>query len=396
MGKSVPVMSPITTKDRGSQLFTVSLHYLSQMSRLGLNIFHQFPVDTIKILIASGASLACQAFSLAALYLYLHALENNQAIFGFASRGSLALFAMVAIVTFILLNGYAFLTYRASTATFSLCRQYQNVGAQEAMSLASKLPHWFVADNAQHISVRHLKQLLAVDVHHRSRLARLLLQTIIPTARLIVCTVALLHMNPQFSALVMLVVGIPILRLYSVGQRVADTVTTREVASSSVFKQQQQLLDKSWKFKAPLSQREIDWEVTLGQPDSKYRQYFRRLRAKAYGVFLIDAANALGIMVLVLSLGFLVMSEQKENWSLWLTYLVALRYFLSSISSISQSVVRSTRFMRQAQRFTVFVSAANHAVQSLDSQNIPCPKNICEAFKGNVDPSMTDEEFDDD
>lgn len=389
-------MSPKAAKGRISRLVAASRGYLLQVSRLGTDIFQRFPVATIKILVAGGASLACQVFTVAALYIYLKALEGNEAIVGLASRDSPALFAVVAVVIFILLNGFAVLAYRANIATLSLCRQYQNMGTQEALSLAGKLPHWFLAINEQHISERHLRQLLAIDVHHRSRLARLLILSIIPAARLIVCTAALFYINPGFSALILIVVGIPILGLYSVGQRVADTITTRETPSASVFKQQRLLLDKSWKQKSPLLPREIDWEVTLGQPDSRYRLYFRRLRAKAQGVFLIDAANTLGIMVLVLSLGFMVMNEQQNNWSLWLTYMVALRYFLSSLRSISQSVIRSARFIRQSQRFTEFVSSATRAMHSPDPCAAPCPKHVCEAFKGNSASSTNGEDLDDD
>ncbi len=90
------------------------------------------------------------------------------------------------------------------------------------------------------------------------------------------------------------------------------------------------------------------------------------------------------------------MIGQKDSWSLWLTYLIALRYFLSSLRSISQSVIKSARFIRQAQRFKAFVSAADLAVHSPDPHAVPCPDHVLEAYQSNGDPPVSDAELDDD
>lgn len=396
MRMSVPGTGRRIGEGRLRHAIAASRRYFVSVGQLGRDIFRQFPADTIRILIANAASLACQVLAVAALFAYMRALESNELLFGLAPRSSLVLFAVVVIVTLFLFFGFAFLEYRSNVAILGLCRNYQNLGAQEALSLSSRLPHWFGSDGSQQISIRHLRQILSIDVNHRSRMARVLMLAIIPIFRLLLCAVALLYINPQFSALIFFVVGIPVAGLYTVGRKIADTMTTRETVSQSTFQEQQELLSNSWETRAHLLPGNIDWELTLGQPDSRHRLYFRRLEAKALGQLLISTANTLGIMVLVLSLGFWVLLEQGGNWSLWLTYLIALRYFLSSLNKVARSVIQSTRFNRQVRRFTEFVAAATLAVNSPDPGAITCPDHVVDAYKGDSSTSVVDDDFDED
>jgi hypothetical protein len=381
---------------RVRRAIAASRRYSLEVYKLGRDIFQRFPKEIIRILVAGSASLICQIVALAALYIYLRALENNTAVLGLASRESLLLFGVIAGLTLILLIAYSLLEYRVSTAILNLCRHYQSIGTGEALALASVLPHWFAGPAAQKVSTRHLRQILATDVYHRTRMTRVLLLALIPTARLVLCAGALLYINPQFSLVILFAVGIPVAGLYSVGRKVADTITIRESSSPAVFLQQRDLLERSWAQGAPLTTVDIDWETTLGLADSRYRQYFRRLRAKAFGTLLINTANTVGIMVLVSALGFWLINAQQGNWSLWLTYLVALRYFLSSVRSIAQSVISSTRFLRQTQRFTAFMAAATQAVHSGNPAAVPCPVSIAKAYQGDSKSVVDDDDDDDD
>jgi hypothetical protein len=370
--------------------------YLRQVYHLLLDVYHRFTADVVKILLASGASLTCQAVALLVLYAYLHALQHSGQLLGLASRDSALLFLLVAAATLLLLVTHALLEYRASSAILRLCRLYQSEGTQEAIAVCSALPQWFAEDDGSRISIRHLRQLLSIDVNHRSRLVRLVLMSIIPTARLVLCTAALFWLNPEFSAVLLVAAGLPVLGLYSVGRKVADSITIRETASPPPFPQQRQLLHDSWQQSTPLSPGKISWEVALGKPDSRYRQYFRRLRAKILGDFLINSANTVGIAVLVVALGLWMLQEQQGNWSLWLTYLVVLRYFLASLRSFAQLLVRSTRFLRQTQRFTEFMAAAKLAVAMPNPAVAPCPQHILSAYQGGSNKRGEGEDVEDD
>jgi len=371
-------------------------NYVLQLHLLARELFRDFAADTTRILVASGASLVCQSVALLALFSYLRALEHGAPLLGLPSRESPLLFTLVGAATALLLVGYAVLEYRANIAILSLCRRFQNRDTAEALALCSALPHWFAESDSTHISSRHLRQILSIDVNHRSRLARLFLLSIIPAARLLLCTLALIYLNPQFSAVIVLAVGIPVLGLYFVGRKVADTVTIRESGTEPVFPRQRHLLQESWQRHTPLEQTHITWETALGEPDSRYRQYFRRLRAKAQGGLLINTANTVGILVLVIALGLWVLWKQQGNWSLWVTYLVVLRYFLASMRSVAQLLVRSTRFLRQAQRFADFVAAARVAVRAPDPAVVPCPEQVAAAFKGKGGKSDNADDEDDD
>jgi hypothetical protein len=374
--------------------------FLRQVSRLTHDVFKRYSADVVKVLLASGASLGCQAVALLALYAYLRALQHNGHLLGLASRDSPLLFVLVAIATFLLLVGYSLLEYRANSAMLRLCRLYQSEETREALAVCSALPHWFAEEDDSRISVRHLRQLISVDINHRSRLTRILLSSIIPAARLVLCTAALVWINPVFSAVVLVAAGVPVLGLYSVGRKVADSITIRESGASPVFPQQRQMLDDSWREGVSLSPDNISWEVALGEPDSRYRQYFRRLQAKILGDFLINSAHTVGIMVLVIALGLWELRAPQGNWSLWLTYMVVLRYFLSSLRKFAQILVRSTRFLRQTQRFADFMEAAHLALSMPNPASMPCPQHVVSAYKGgNIkrdDSEDEDDEFDDD
>ncbi|HEY6131936.1 MAG TPA: hypothetical protein VIV27_07950, partial [Halioglobus sp.] len=220
--------------------------FIVQVYSLGKDIFHRFPSDAAGIFLSSAASLACQACALLALYAYLKALENNAAILGYPSRESLPLFAIVAIVTLVLLVGFSLLEYRTNLQILRLCRRYQNMGIAEALALSSQLPHWFAADNDHYISIRHLRQILSVDVSHRSRMVRVLLLAVVPAARMVLSAIVLLYLNPQFSILILFAVGLPVLGLYSVGRNIADTITVLETGSPPAFLKQRELLERNW------------------------------------------------------------------------------------------------------------------------------------------------------
>jgi ABC-type multidrug transport system fused ATPase/permease subunit len=364
--------------------FSSIWRYLALIHHLGRDLYRHFPQDTLRILVANAASLGCQILALAILFVYVGALEGNGALYGFASRTSMTLFAVVAISTVTLFFAFAWLEYRSNIAILALSRSYQNLGAQEALALASRLPHWFAAENGPQISSRHLRQILSIDVHHRSRMARILMRAAVPIVRLMISAAAIIYISPQFSVLILIIIGVPVAGLYWVGRRIADTISSREIATQQVYQEQARILSKSWKSGTHLLPEEIDWEATLGQPESRHRLYFKRLRAREFGKLLINTANTLGILVLVLSLGFWVINEQQGNWSSWLTYLVALRYFLSSLGRVAQSLVQSTRYNRQVRRFMDFVTAAKMAVKRADFPDVPCPESVVRAYQGDV------------
>lgn len=368
--------------------------YFSIVYQLGADIFGRFPAATLKILAASGASLVCQILALGLLFAYVRALESNELLYGFTPRTSASLFAIIASASVFLFLGFALLEYRSNIAILGLCRRYQNLGTQEALSLSSKLPHWFTPGNGVWISTGHLRKILSVDVHHRSRMSRIIMRAVIPAIRLVLSAIAVLYINLHFSVLIFLIIGVPIAGLYFVGRKIADTITSREMASQNVFQDQMSLLSKSWEGKTHISLEEVNWEMALGGANSRPRLYFRRLRAKVLGKLLINTANTLGIMVLILSLGFWMLQEPQSNWSLWLTYLIALRFFLSSLNRVAQAVIQSTRFNRQVRRFMAFHNAATWAVAQPDPLLIPCPDDIAASYRGSVDVGFDDDEED--
>lgn len=372
--------------------------YLRQVYRLLQDVRRRYPGSVVTIVLASAGSLACQATTLLALYAYLRALQHDTPLLGMAARDSLPLFLLVAAVTLLLLVAHSLLEYRAGSAILRLSRRYQSEGTSEALALASALPHWFAEGDARRISMAHLRQLLSVDVSHRSRLVRVALLSVIPAARLVLCTIALLWLNPVFSVVVVAAAGLPVLGIYAVGRKVADSITVREAGSPPVFPQQRRRLHDSWQRGLPLRPDELSWESTLGPEDSRFRQYYRRLQAKIQADFLVSSANTVGIAVLIIALGLWVLRAPEGNWSLWLTYLVVLRYFLSSLRNFVRLLVRSTRFLRQTQRFARFVAAAALAVAQPDPAAVKCPQPVAAAFKGDrkaLDDDDEDDDFDD-
>jgi ABC-type multidrug transport system fused ATPase/permease subunit len=226
-------------------------------------------------------------------------------------------------------------------------------------------------------------------------MARLLLRSVIPAVRVMLSAGAILYINLQFSLLIFVIIGIPIAGLYWVSKKIADTITSRESGSQPVFAQQLELLSTSWENKAHLLPGAIDQELALGQAGSRHRLYFKRLRAKTFGQLLMNTANTLGLMVLVLSLGFWILQEEQGNWSLWLTYLLALRYFFTSLNRVAQAVVQSARFNRQVRRFMEFLAAATLAANGPNPENTPCPDHVLHAYQGG-DTYSDDDDLDED
>lgn len=396
MQQTVPGAGPRTAKRRLSSALSTSRRFGLLLLAMARDICRRFPGGVIRILLAAGLSLACQAAVLLVLFKYMNALETQALLLGYPARTSVTLFVLVAGAVLLLFVGFSLMEYRANLAAINLSREYQNQGTGEALSLFSRLPHWFNEARDPHISVRHMRQILAIDVHHLSRMCRVLMLAIIPAARLLLCAFGLFYIDPQFSALIILAVGVPVAGLYSVGRRVADTITSREAQQPQLFQHQKQLLADTWAQEESFTAEQVDWEVTLGDSESRFRQYFRRLRAKAHGLFLVNVANGLGIMVLIMALGVGVLTGKQGEWSLWLTYLIALRYFLSSLSTVARTVVKSTRYIRQVERFSNLMAAAGLAAASADPAASPCPASVAAAYGGDGDTAILDDDDDED
>ena len=144
------------------------------------DLYRHYPREAFSILAGGAASLGCQIVALGLLFIYVDALEAGKILHGQDPRESVGLFITVACSIGILFFGYALLEYRSNLATLRLCRSYQDIGARDAILLASRLPHWFDENENASISRRHLRRLLSVDVHHRSRMARSLLRVVVP------------------------------------------------------------------------------------------------------------------------------------------------------------------------------------------------------------------------
>lgn len=395
MSRPVLGFGQVLVKNRLYRAIFASRRYYALVLGLGVDIFKKYPSRTIKIIVSSALSLAFQLLALGLLFRYVGALESNELFYGFTPRTSIGLFALVTVATAIFFFGFAALEYRANLAIIALCRRYQKQGVQEALAISSKLPHWFQDGSSDHISGRHLRQILSVDVSHRSRMARLLMRAFIPFVRLILSAAVVLYLNLQFSLLIFVVIGIPIAGLYLVGKRIADTITSRETGPQSAYREQSELLSRSWEAKTHIVPDEITRELALGGADSQQMLYYKRLRAKIFGQLLINAANTLGIMVLVLSLGYWMLQEGQTNWSVWLTYLIALRYFLSSLTRVAQAIIQSARFSRQVRRFTEFLAAGKVAAHSPDPLAVPCPPHVISAYRGNSNGVPDDDDFED-
>ncbi len=378
-----------------NQLANASREYLHLVNGLFKDILSRYTKDTVRILVASAASLGCQLLALAMLVTYLRALESNELLLGLTPRTSMTLFGMVAACTILLFLTFAVLEFKSNMAILHLCRRYQVLGAHQVMSIASKLPHWFKPEGPGQISMMHLRQILSVDVNHRSRMARILMRALIPTARLILSAAGILYISVEFSLLIFVVVGIPVGGLYWVGKRIADTVTARESEPSSAFQEQADMLANSWASGEHIDHPTSGEEAPPVWSDKANSRYFTRMEAKSLGQLLLNMANTLGIIVLVLSLGFWLLWEHQDNWSLWITYLVALRFFLTSLHRVGQSVVQTSKFGRQVRRLSEFLAAASSAVASTDPLAIPCPQKVASAYQGRSF-AREEDDFDDD
>lgn len=361
--------------------------HMFQLWRILHELFRNFPTDSIRAVVLGVASLGCQVLAFSVVFTYVSALESNRPLLEQDPRNSTVLFAGVALASLILFLGFTLLEYRSRAATLSLCRRYQDQQTRTALSLASQLPHWFAEDSPQHISTQRLRQIFSTDIHQRTRIAWLLMLSLIPIARLLLCTVILFTISWQFSLFILFAVGVPVLGLFGIGKRIADTITSREYSSHSIFEEQRDILERSWQTGKPLSAGEIPQTGTLGEDDSRYQLYFRRMQEKARGSLLINAAKMLGIMMLILLMGWWLLRAPQDNWSLWLTYLITLRYFLNSLGGVSLLAIRASRFSRQSMRFEGFLRAARLALESDQPMTRPCPEDVVRAYqKQNFNP----------
>ncbi|MFT7626346.1 MAG: ABC-type multidrug transport system fused ATPase/permease subunit [Myxococcota bacterium] len=305
-----------------------------------------------------GIAIACQLGGLFVLFRYATSLENPGnalARFGVDPRGSMALVAVVGLLVTCLLSAYAWLSYRAMTVALEVRAAHEELCMRRGLVYCSRLP------SAQFPQSTRLRTdgLLSTGAVREARAVARILDLLVRAVRqggsVVIFLVALIYVSPLLSLGVLLISGFGVARLYAVNRAQARMSYAADATLQAAAKERKGLM-KSASAEHPL---EADSPALEAAFEAGYsRQYVDRFleldRAKLRHTLWMELLAGLSIVLIVIASGVGIVSG---SWSLTrlLSYIVLLRYFLSSLRKVGKFFADVSAMYATVERYHTLV-----------------------------------------
>jgi len=316
-----------------------------------------------KTVMASGAGLLCQLAALGIVFAYAKALESDKTItllgYVFSARSSVTLLIAAALSGFLLLVMFAILDYVSTIDSIKLRRRYEEFCSKRVYVLTSRLPHPSSPKANRMLAEETLGNGVRKDARYCGRLLKFLLNAILPLGSIVVYTIALFYISVLFSSIIFLLLSISLIFLYKINTAAAQTSHLTERHASTASSEGRRLLRRTSESAAPINY--TDKAMTYIFSDGAVGRYldifFSRFVIKGKSRLTINILTAFSMLSVILFAGT-VLILGKWSWSIFIAYLVVLRYFLTSLGKIGSIMTQTSRIYPQIRRYYEFVSDA--------------------------------------
>ncbi len=324
-------------------------------------------------LLYSGAAILCQIGAFNILFGYANALEHDRSVSAFgmelATRSSALLLVAAAIGSFSLLSAYGYVVYHSGLRLIDWRREYEEFCQKRFVLLASQLPHPSMPTASRMLAEGTLERMARSGPRGCGRVLQLLLTMLLPAARLLACVVVMVFVSALFSLIVAALLAVGLLFLHRVNRAAAETSRAYAHHGPRAEATRRRLLERTWRSPAPIadSDRAANEALSGGEVASALDAYFRRYVHAEESALVINGLTAVALLTVALAGGTGVLSG-AWSWSVFLLYLLALRFFMTSLMQVGRGLTRASRFYPQVFEHYQMVTEAERATRSsLDS-----------------------------
>lgn len=313
--------------------------------------FLRFRRDFIMALALSGASLAIQFAALGIIYFYLRAVEREAPVriagWEFEPHSSLPLLLMTAAGVLVLFGGGTFLGYLGRIRALILGRSYEEFCSKRAIVLINSRP----TSSLELVGQRVIQG----DPRGCGRVARILINAVLPTLFVIVATLILIFLDPFVTLWLGLLVAFAAPFFYWTSVRGARFSQLMERTSARAMQAKRALVSEGAESRpATIDDPELERTFRRGPLKDNLDAFVGRRRA-------VDES---GLVAGVLMVAALVLILAQQGGQILLTgkglsslavYLLTLRLQLSNLSKTMRVLTSVNRFYPQIARHRRFV-----------------------------------------
>ncbi|RMH88589.1 MAG: hypothetical protein D6681_14715 [Calditrichaeota bacterium] len=347
-------------------------HLWGLLTWLGRDALWRFRKPVLTVVAGNAAGLFCEFAAYKVLFHYARAVEQDNLIeiMGITLWHPTSPQALIltAVATLVLLGLSGVFIYAAGKTTILLWRMYQEFCTERAYALVSYLPHPACELANQYLSLTALAKLGRRQAHYCGRLVRLAARMLLPVGRMLISGAVLFIINPLFSGIIFLLLCAAQIFLHRNNMAAAQASHRFERHSPEASRQRERFLKAIWLSAAQLTpDAPLIRGIFSSKPVRKYQDaYFGRFISIEKTRLLLNSLTSVSIVLILIIAGVGAISG-AWSWSIFLAYLVALRYFLRSLMAVGAGVTRGSRFYPQVNEYYRFVRDAQKASEAPSS-----------------------------
>lgn len=350
-------------KQRMAVLFGRIGRYQRLMRWLSRDSLWRFKGITLLSLGLGFGGLLAQIGAIGLAAYYAHLLERGEAIelmnSVYEPRSSVALLSMIGLGALVLLMIGALAMWISGLLSVTIRRRYQDFCAARAIDRLRERRFIWSPPDKRRGDIGTVLRLIRGDAGYAGWVAQLLLAAVVPAVSTVIAIVALVSLEPLLSIGVMVLVVVSMVFLVRVNVAAAHHSKRLEQAAvpagRDVRRKIATLRD------TPHGARvEVDAEALFGTGEMKTYLDARdgRMQVMETSRFISNFFFAITLVLVLLVLGGDLIQEGTGFGRLFI-YLVALRYALFSLRSVTQLLTSINRFFPQLWRYREFLEASD-------------------------------------
>lgn len=330
---------------------------LAVVRQVGVDAFRQFKFAAILVAVSSSLGVAAKTAAIATLYQYakavVHAKPFVVAGFELTSENGLSFAACVTAFLMLSLAG-AVLPYLSAWKSCRVARQYHGFCTSRFLSRLSgsgiKQKEMLLNDSvAMHVAL--------VDARYCGLACREILSCILPLITLAVALGALFAINVGLTLFVLGAVLVYLGPSYWFGRNVARQSLKVAELSRAANAEGGAAIRRLSNSRAP-APHESAWLDQLfyrGKLRDYHDAVYGRLLVGDQGNLLNDVFSIFCTLAILLSFG-LGSSNPQQDWTVFVAYLIALRYAIGNLRRLTANGMRFGRYFTQVRRYFDLVS----------------------------------------
>lgn len=344
-----------------STFVTRAQRYAHLLRWIAVDSLWRYRGTSFLFLSAGMGGLVFQIAALGVAVIYAQMLEHGRVVTLLGrqveARSEVGLLAVCGTGVLVALLLSAYLTYVSGVQSIRLRRRYQVFCSQRVLRLlASGFPVWPPPDKRQ-ANLGEIMKLVRGDAAFHGRVAQMFIRAVVPAVTSILAVGVLLYLEWLSTLVVLLATLVSTVFHYRVSVAAAQGSRLMEQhapQASRAYRERINVLRGS----TVVSDTELTASDEAFFQSGGVRAFLdardRRMRATESSKLVSNIFFAVIVFVVLLGLGMSIIFEGR-GWGRLIVYLLALRYGLVSLRSLTSTITSINRFYPQLRRYRDFI-----------------------------------------